>query len=324
MGKDQDLIRLAREVLQKESQALLSGAERIGDEFEGLCGKILATKGKVVVTGLGKSGHVGRKIAATLSSTGTPAVFLHPSEALHGDLGMLTGSDLLLAIAFGGETREVIEVAKFAKRLGVAVAALSGRLESSLVSLADFVLDGSIAEEACPLNLAPTTSTTLAMALGDAMAVTLMHARGFQEQDFAAFHPEGSLGRRLSMVADHMRPLTELGLLRRTDDFHKTLEMVTTGNFGIAAVVNEQGGLEGAVTDGDVRRALLRHEGGVFRFRAGDLMSGAPKTILAKQLSLVAVGKMEEHRITSLFVVDSGGQLLGMVRMHDLLNAKIV
>lgn len=320
--KPLDLIQFGQTALKDESQALLAAAERLDQNFARAVELIRVSKGKVVISGLGKSGHVGRKIAATLASTGTAAFFLHPSEALHGDLGMLQAADVLLVIAFGGETRETLEVAKFAQRRRIPVLALTGKLQSSLAKIADLVLDGSVTKEACPLNLAPTSSTTVAMALGDALAIALMHARGFEEKDFARFHPDGSLGRQLSLVQDHMR--TDLSPLASTDTFDKVIAVITAQNYGIAGVFDADQELVGAITDGDLRRALQNAREKVFSMTARDLMTQKPKVISPERLALDAVRVMEDFRITSLFVEDEQHKVLGLIRMHDLLAAKIV
>jgi arabinose-5-phosphate isomerase len=320
--QSEPILASARQVLQAEAMALEAAQSRLGEAFVQAVATILQAPGKVVVCGLGKSGHVGRKIAATLASTGTSAFFLHPAEALHGDLGMLTPADCLLAIAFGGETPETLEVAKYARRHHIPVLALTGKTGSSLAQLADWVLDGSVEREACPLNLAPTSSTTLAMALGDALAVALMKARGFQERDFALYHPSGSLGRKLSLVRDHMRE--DLLVLKPDDDFLRILEVVTAHNYGIAAVVEDQQ-LIGAITDGDLRRALIQQESKVFGSTAEELMSRQPKRVADNLLAVDALQLMEDHRISALFVENAESKRLqGIVRMYDLLEAKVV
>lgn len=320
------LITWGREAMAAEAQALSDSALRMNEAFAGAVQTMLQSAGKVVVTGLGKSGHVGRKIASTLSSTGTSAAFLHPSEALHGDFGMLQKSDCLLAIAYGGETHEVVEVAKFARRLGIPVIALTGKAESSLAQLATFVMDAHVSREADPLNLAPTCSSTVTMALGDALAVSLMRARGFGHGDFAFLHPGGSLGRRLSRVGDHMHSGTSLPRLEVDADFHTVLKAVTVDNFGIAAVIDGQGHLVGAISDGDLRRSLLALGAGALECRAADLMSPKPKVIKESALALDAVRQMNEAKISRLFVVDHQDDHLvkGLVRLQDLLIAKIL
>ncbi len=312
----------ARDVLEAEGLSLLATAKALGPGFKEAVSTILSSKGKVVVTGLGKSGHVGRKLAATLASTGTAAFFLHPSEALHGDLGMIQNHDVVLALAFGGETRETLEVVKFANRRSIPVIAITGKLESSLARMASVVLDGSVEREACPLNLAPTTSTVVAMGLGDALAIAIMRARGFEKSDFAQYHPDGSLGRQLSLVSEHMK--TDLIAIHENDDFNRVLEVITTHNYGIAGVYDAQDKLIGAITDGDLRRAIKSAREGIFKLRAKEIMTKNPKTIENDRLALDAVKMMEQMRITSLFVRDQQQHIVGLIRMHDLLAAKIV
>jgi arabinose-5-phosphate isomerase len=315
-----------QEALKIEAAAILAGAERLGDDFVSAIEGILSCQGKLVVTGLGKSGHIARKVASTLSSTGTSSFFLHPTEALHGDFGMLQPKDWLLAIAYGGETSEVLEVCRFARRIGVPIVAITGKKDSTLAKLANFVVDVTCEREADSLNLAPTSSSTLSMAAGDAIAVTLMRARGFSEIDFAALHPGGSLGRRLSLVKDHMKPKESLPLVAEDADFHKVLEIVTARNFGIAGVVSAKGELIGAVSDGDLRRALLQSGAEALRARASQMMSKTPKTVTSDSLALDALTLMNDKQITQLFVVASKETKIptGIVRLHDLLAARIL
>ncbi len=316
------VIAWGRDVLEAEAQSLSASAKALGQSFVDAVQLILVSRGKLVITGLGKSGHIGKKLAATFASTGTPSSFLHPSEALHGDLGMIQEQDVVLALAFGGETRETLEVVKFANRRSIPVIALTGRSDSSLAQLSQVVLDGRVEREACPLNLAPTTSTSVAMGLGDALAVAIMRAKGFEKQDFAAFHPDGSLGRQLSLVSQHMK--TDLLAIAASDDFHRVLEVITAHNYGIAGVLDEKKQLIGAITDGDLRRALKNAREKVFSLHAKDIMTGNPKTISADRLALDAVKMMEQARITSLFVNNDLGEVVGLIRMHDLLAAKVV
>lgn len=323
-----ELVAWAREALQVEAQALQAASAHVGDAFVGAANTILKSTGKVVVTGLGKSGHVGRKIAATLASTGTSAFFLHPSEALHGDFGMVQSTDTILAIAYGGETNEVNEVARFGRRIGVPVISITGHLESTLARLSHYALDGRIAREADVLNLAPTCSSTVAIALGDALACVLMRARGFTKGDFASLHPGGSLGRRLSLVKDHMLAGDKLPKVSADGDFHHILQAVTGDGYGagIAAVVDVKEQLIGAVSDGDLRRALLKVGAESLKQTARDLMSPKPKTIKDTALALDAVAMMNEHKISRIFVVSeaSGQKPVGLVRLIDLLAAKIL
>ena len=312
--------------LEMEASALLHASSRLGDSFSQAAAAILQATGKVVVTGLGKSGHVARKVSATFASTGTPSFFLHPAEALHGDLGMIQQSDVLLAIAFGGETEEVISVAKHSKRLGVPVVSITGRPESSLGKISDFVLDGSVEREVCPHNLAPTTSTTVAIGLGDALAMALMTARGFSQTDFAGLHPSGALGRRLATVEELMKSGDDLPSTRLSASFHEVLEAVTRKNYGIVPVLDDSGRLVGAISDGDIRRALLSKGASALSLAAEAFMTKSPRAISSKALAVEAFKRMEDAQITSLFVASDSTppELIGIVRMHDLLAAKIV
>ncbi|MBC7660261.1 MAG: KpsF/GutQ family sugar-phosphate isomerase [Chitinophagaceae bacterium] len=316
------IIAWGRDVLEAESQSLAFTSRLLNEAFVTAVQTIIRSEGKVVVTGLGKSGHIARKLAATLASTGTAAFFLHPSEALHGDLGMIQSQDVVLALAFGGETRETLEVVRFANRRNIPVVAITGKSTSSLARLSNIVLDGNVDREACPLNLAPTTSTVVAMGLGDALAVALMRARGFDKHDFAQYHPDGSLGRQLSLVSQHMK--TDLMAIHADDDFNRVLEIITAHNYGIAGVFDANEQLIGAITDGDLRRALKTSREAVFTKHAKDIMTKNPKTIESDRLALDAVKLMEQSRITSLFVKDASGAIVGLIRMHDLLAAKIV
>lgn len=321
---ENEVLSWGKEVLQKESLAIRDAGARLDLSFSAAVKMILSCSGKVVVTALGKSGHVAAKIAATLSSTGTPATFLHASEALHGDFGMINHNDMLLAIAFGGETREVLAVCKFARRFGLKVLGITGKPGSSLASLTDVVLDASITQEADTLGLAPTSSTSVSLSLGDALAVALMKARGFKEEHFAQLHPGGSLGKALVRVEELMHKRDSISVVASAADFHAVLEAVTSPNFGIVAVVNDDGFMEGSVTDGDLRRALLKHSGDALKMRAAELMNPSPKTVAADLKALEVISVMEKYKITSLFVTDSQDKLLGLVRLHDLLTAKIV
>lgn len=323
----ESVIASAKSTLDIESKALIATSSKLNESFVGAVQHVLNGSGKVVVTGLGKSGHVGRKIAATLASTGTPSFFLHPAEALHGDLGVLQQQDTLLAIAFGGETEEVLAVAKHAKRMNVKIIAIAGKQNSTLAKLSDFFIDGAVEREVCPHNLAPTTSTTVAMALGDALAMSLMNTRHFSETDFAKFHPSGALGRRLSTVSDHMKHLGEsLPTVRAETSFHEVLEAVTKKNYGVVPVLDRDDKILGIVSDGDIRRALLLQGSAVLQSNAAAIMTKNPRTIDVDSLAIEAFKKMEEAQITSLVVVDSktSNQLVGLIRMHDLLAAKIV
>ncbi len=314
-----------KQALLAEAEALTLAAGRLGASFAAAVEVLSRCRGRVIVTGLGKSGHIGGKIAATLSSTGVPAQFVHASEALHGDFGMIAREDCLVAIAFGGETREVLSVAAFVRNNKQVVIAITGNMESSLARLSDVVLDGRIKNEADPLNLAPTSSSTVALALGDALAVALMNHRQFSREDFYALHPGGKLGRSLAQVSQWMHPLAKLSRIRRQEDFHAVLQAVTTPNFGICPVLNEQDQLEGAITDGDLRRALLQHGAEALKLTAESLMNRRPKTISPELRALDAITMMEQFKITAIFVqCQISMKLLGLLRLHDLLEGKIV
>lgn len=318
------ILKWGKDVLAQEAECLLTAKNLLGEEFFGAVETLRACEGKVIVSGMGKSGHVGKKLAATFASTGTPAFFVHPSEALHGDLGMMTQADALLLIAYSGETLEVLEVAKYARRHQISVVAITGNTSSTLSELSDFILDGKVSGEADSLGLAPTSSSTLALALGDALAVALMRSKGFTEKDFATVHPGGKLGRRLSHVSDYMRIPSKASYLGVESNFHDALEAVTKDNFGIAAVVNAEHKLVGAVTDGDIRRLLLSQDLGSLKVKVGEFMSSEPKTVTKAILAVDAVDIMNKYSITSIFVVDAADKPVGILRMHDLLAAKVV
>ena len=283
---------------------------------------LVACEGKVVVSGLGKSGLVCRKIASTLASTGTPALFLHAAEGLHGDIGMLTRGDVLLAVSNSGST-EVIAMLAPARRLGLPVVAMTGDRGSQLGRAADVVLDVSVAEEACPLGLAPTASTTATLALGDALAIALLERRGFSAEDFGTLHPGGALGRRLRRVDELMHTGAELPLVSGSATMADVLREVSAKRLGLTGVLGADGTLAGIITDGDLRRAVQRH-GDVLRFAASELMTRAPKTVPAGALAESALALMEQHAITALFIVDADGRPAGVLHLHDLLRAAVV
>jgi arabinose-5-phosphate isomerase len=314
---------LARRTLELEARALHAAATRVGDEFARAVTIVLACRGRVVVAGMGKSGLVGRKIAATLASTGTPALFMHPAEASHGDLGMITPTDVFLALSNSGESDELNVILPVIKRLGVPTIAITGRRESSLGRQADALLDSAVPEEACPLNLAPTSSTTTQMALGDALAVALLDARGFGQEDFARSHPGGSLGRRLLVhVRDLMRTGDALPLVERGAGFTDMLREMTRKGLGFV-VVQEEGRAIGIFTDGDLRRLIERGQD-LRPLRAGQVMHENPHTVHAGALAAEAASVMERHRITSVLVVESDGRLAGALNTNDLMRAKVI
>lgn len=317
-------LQLAARTIEIEAQALQALAARQGEDFTGAVRAMLGCRGRVVVMGMGKSGHVGRKIAATLASTGTPAFFVHPAEASHGDLGMLTAGDLVLAISNSGESDELAAILPAIRRLGVGLVAMTGRPESTLARHADWVLSSAVDQEACPLNLAPTASTTAQMALGDAIAVALLDARGFREEDFARSHPGGALGRRLLMhVHDLMRSGDAVPRVAPGASFDALLREMTGKGLGFAAVVDEGGRPIGIFTDGDLRRLIER--GAELRgLHAGQAMHASPKIVRDLDLAVTAAEVMERHRVTSVLVIDAQGVLVGALNSNDLMRAKVI
>lgn len=314
----------ARETLTIEIQSLQALAQRLDDRFVQVAQAMLATPGRVVVMGMGKSGHIGRKIAATLASTGTPAFFVHPAEASHGDLGMVTDKDMVLAISNSGESHELTSLLPALKRQGVRIAGMTGGLTSSLAKHADWVLDTSVEREACPLNLAPTASTTVQLALGDALAAALLEARGFKAEDFALSHPGGALGRKLlTHVRDVMRGGDDVPQVLAQDGFDRLMREISAKNMGASAVVDAAGRVLGIFTDGDLRRRI--EDGTDLRAaKAADLMHPQPRTISPDALAADAAQLMERHGITSVLVTDAAGTLVGMVHIRDLMLAKVI
>ncbi|MDH0362012.1 KpsF/GutQ family sugar-phosphate isomerase [Comamonas aquatica] len=314
----------ARETLTIEIQSLQALAQRLDDRFVQVAQAMLATPGRVVVMGMGKSGHIGRKIAATLASTGTPAFFVHPAEASHGDLGMVTDKDMVLAISNSGESHELTSLLPALKRQGVRIAGMTGGLTSSLAKHADWVLDTSVEREACPLNLAPTASTTVQLALGDALAAALLEARGFKAEDFALSHPGGALGRKLlTHVRDVMRSGDDVPRVLEQDGFDRLMREISAKNMGASAVVDAAGRVLGIFTDGDLRRRI--EDGTDLRAaKAADLMHPQPRTIGPDALAADAAQLMERHGITSVLVTDAAGILVGMVHIRDLMVAKVI
>ena len=317
-------LELARVTLDIEARAVEGLKARQGESFVAAMQAMLACRGRVVVMGMGKSGHVGRKIAATLASTGTPAFFVHPGEASHGDLGMVTSADVVLAISNSGESDEIGAIIPAIKRLGATLVTMTGRPDSSLARHADIVLSSVVDQEACPLNLAPTASTTAQMALGDALAVALLDARGFREEDFARSHPGGSLGRKLLMhVADlmhHGAAVPRVGADALVPDM---LREMTKKGFGFTAVTGADGNVAGIFTDGDLRR-LIETGADLRQLAARELMHAGPKLIRGDALAVEAAELMERHRITGLLVVDEAGRLVGALNSNDLMRAKVI
>lgn len=317
-------LRLARETFDIEMHAIAGLRQRIGPSFAQAVQAILRVRGRVVVMGMGKSGHIGRKMAATLASTGTPALFVHTGEAIHGDLGMVQGDDLLVAISNSGESDELVAILPVLKRLGTPVIAMTGKPNSTLARYADVVLDCSVEKEACPLNLAPTASSTAQMVMGDALAVALLDARGFKAVDFARSHPGGALGRRLlTHVRDVMRSGDAVPCVAPQAGLTEVMREMSRKGLGAVAVADAQQRLLGIFTDGDLRR--LVEKGGDLRVvTAADVMSHAPKTIAENALAVEAARLMERHRITSVLVVDETGALCGALNSNDLMRAKVI
>jgi arabinose-5-phosphate isomerase len=323
-AQSQRALALALETFQIEAAAVSGLAVRTGASFARAVGLVLATRGRVVVMGMGKSGHVGRKMAATLASTGTPALFVHPAEASHGDLGMVTPQDVVLMISNSGESQEISAILPVLKRLGVPLIAMTGNGQSSMAQHADLWLDSAVDKEACPLNLAPTASTTAQMALGDALAVALLDARGFRAEDFARSHPGGALGRKLlTHVSDLMRTGDELPCVGPLASFSDLMRAMSDKGMGAAIVVDAQNHAIGIFTDGDLRR--LVEQGIDLRAKtARDVMHPDPRSIRADRLAVEAAELMELHRITSVLVVDAQQRLCGALSINDLLRAKVI
>ena len=320
------MIDAAKRVLKIEAEAVLALAERIDGNFTEAVGMVLACRGRLVITGMGKSGLICQKIAATMASTGTPALFLHPAEGIHGDLGMLMKGDVVIAVSNSGETEEITRILPVIKRMGLPLITMSGNPRSTLAKAGDVFLDISIKEEACPLGLAPTASTTATLAMGDALAVALLLQRGFREEDFALFHPGGALGKRLLLrVEDLMHQGEALPMVAEEVPLKEALFEITSKKLGITGVAGRDGSLVGVFTDGDLRRAIAQGFE-VLNRPIGEVMSRNPKRILRSNLAAKGLQKMEEHSITSLFVFETNDsrQPVGIIHLHDLLKAGVV
>ena len=322
----QRAMELARETLDIEADALRAAHARLleDDSIGRAVGMLLGCSGRVVVSGIGKSGHIARKIAATLSSTGTPAMFVHPAEAAHGDLGMVTAEDAFIAISYSGEAAELLSILPIVKRMGAPLIAMTGKPQSSLAQLADVHLNIAVEKEACPLNLAPTASTTVTLALGDALAVALLDARGFREEDFARSHPGGALGRRLlTHVRDVMRSGDAIPMVTAGVPLSAALLEITQKGMGMTAIVDDAGHPVGVFTDGDLRRMLDKVQD-FTKVTIRDVMHANPHTVHPEQLAVDAVAIMEEFRINQMLVVDADGKLVGALHIHDLTRAKVI
>jgi len=320
---DEDLVDLGRQALNVEIDGLRAQLPRLGTDFARACRICLSCRGRIVVTGMGKSGHIAGKIAATLASTGTPAFFVHPGEASHGDVGMITRDDAVLALSNSGETAEILTILPVIKRLGVPLIAFTGDPNSTLGQMATVHLDIRVPAEACPLNLAPTASTTAALGVGDALAVALLKVRGFTEEDFARSHPAGALGRRLLYVKDVMRTGVHVPTVRADSTLAEGLLEVSSKGLGMTAIVDEEARVLGVFTDGDLRRAL-DGAADLHATRIDQVMSLNPKSVSPATLAAEAVHLMETHRITSLVVIDADGRIVGALNVHDLLRAGVI
>jgi arabinose-5-phosphate isomerase len=315
---------LARRVLAIEADAVRALITRLDERFLAAVSLIRDCRGRVIVSGIGKSGHIARKIASTLSSTGTPAYFVHSAEASHGDLGMIQRDDVFIGISYSGESDELLQILPLVRRQGARLIAIAGNAQSTLAREADVFLDAGVAREACPLNLAPTASTTAALALGDALAVTLLEARGFSAQDFARSHPGGSLGRKLlTHVSDVMRSGPDVPKVSERATLKETILEMSRGRLGMTAVLDASGRVCGIFTDGDLRRALAQITD-IGAARVADVMSARPRSIRPEALAAEAVQIMETHKVSQLLVVDARGELVGALNMHDLFRAKVI
>ena len=315
---------LARNVLAIEADAVRGVAERLDVQFVDAVQLLLACRGRVVVSGIGKSGHIARKVAATLASTGTPAFFVHPAEAVHGDLGMITADDVFLVISYSGETDELLRIMPLVKRMDTGLIAITGNPQSSLARLADAHLDGHITKEACPMNLAPTASAVAALALGDALACAVLDARGFGPEDFARSHPGGALGLRLlTYVRDIMRVGDAVPRVSAGASVHDALFEITAKGLGMTAVTEAGDKLIGVFTDGDLRRVLKSHSN-LDMLPIRDVMTPSPRVIAPDHLASEAASQMEKHRVTQILVVEPAGTLVGALNLHDLFRAKVI
>ncbi|ATN74190.1 KpsF/GutQ family sugar-phosphate isomerase [Coxiella burnetii] len=323
MSNNENFYTLGKAVIATELRAIQSLHARIDEKFVTACNTLFNCKGRVVVLGVGKSGHIAKKIAATLASTGTPSFYVHPSEASHGDMGMVTPQDVALAISYSGETPEIINLLPTLKRLGVALIALTGKMQSTLARIADTVIDVSVEQEACPLGLAPTSSTTAMLVMGDALAIALLEARGFTADDFARIHPGGSLGRRLLLhIADLMHPKDKMPIVKPDCLLDEALVEITKKSLGMTTVVSDSGQLLGVFTDGDLRRTLDKGYD-IHRTPIEKVMTKNSITVPPKLLAAEALKMMQQNKITSLVVVDTDASPVGVIHMHDLLRAGV-
>ncbi len=313
---------LAKEVFDIEAKSILRLKENIGENFDKAIEILYNCKGRVIVTGMGKSGLIGKKIAATLSSTGTPSYFLHPAESTHGDSGIITKQDVVIAISNSGETQELLNLLPIIKRFGVMMIGMTGKMGSALAQASDVVLDISVEREACPLNKAPTASTTATLAMGDALAVCLLEKRGFTEEDFLIFHPSGALGKGFLYRVSDLMKTEDLPVASESDKFNQVVEIITEHKLGMAMILNSAGELSGVLTDGDIRRTLMKY-GNTSNLVIKDVMTVNPKRITASSYGASALNLMEKYSITALAVVDENNKPVGVVHIHDLLKAGV-
>lgn len=320
-----DILDIAKKVLKTEAEAVLALIGKLDSTFEMAVQIIFESKGRVVISGMGKSGLVGKKITATLASTGTPAFFLHPAEAIHGDLGMVTSDDVVVAISNSGETDELVGLIPFLKRFNVGLISITGNPRSTLARVADVNLDVSVKEEACPVGVVPTASTTATMAMGDALAVALLMKRGYKEEDFAFFHPGGSLGKKLFIkVKDLMHSGAALPVVSQETPMIKAVMEISSKRLGVTVVADSDRRVLGVVTDGDLRRGIQKWGKAVFDMKAGEVMTRNPRTIPEDELAAKALSVMEQHSITALVVPDDEGKARGIIHLHDILKKGIV
>ncbi len=313
---------IAKEVLKIEADSIIRLIDTIGEEFDKAVEILYNSKGRVIITGMGKSGLIGKKIAATLTSTGTPSYFLHPAESTHGDSGIITKDDVVIAISNSGETQELLNLLPLIKRFGVTMIGMTGNKNSTLAAASDVVIDISVEKEACPLNKAPTASTTVTLAMGDALAVCLLEKRGFTKEDFLVFHPSGALGKGFTFrVKDLMLTGDKLPIVNENEEFTDVIEIISKYKLGMAMLVNYNGDLTGILTDGDIRRTLIKHQN-VLNLKVKDVMTINPKVISANDYGASALHLMEKYSITALAVVDNG-KPIGVIHIHDLLKAGI-
>lgn len=320
---ESSIVNLARQVLKIEAEALLELAARLGDELVQAAQALHLCAGRVIVMGMGKSGLIGRKIAATLASTGTPAFFLHPAEAFHGDLGMIVRGDILLAISYSGETEEICRLLPAIKQMGLKLISMTGNKNSTLAKNSEIVLDISVHQEACTLGLAPTTSTTVSLALGDALAIILLNKRGFKVEDFAFLHPGGNLGKKLMKISDLMHIGKELPIVTEDTSMRETIYEISSKGFGVTSVVDRLKKVTGILTDGDLRRALEKGDN-ILDKPCKLFMTKNPKIIRKDEIAAVALQKMQHYAITSLLILNESGELEGLIHLHDLLRAGII